>query len=94
MPCSDFDRKYHGKKRSIGNESERYSRDAKFHFKTIDMNNDNFLTMDEARSHFEKHEGHKRIIANNLETGIRKIDLNNDGLVSLEEFDETLTNKN
>ena len=71
---------------------ERYSRDANVYFKTIDTDNDNFLTMEEAKVHFEKHTGNKRSIVEPWEQGVKELDVNNDGMISPEEFDESLKN--
>ena len=78
--------------RSIANETERFLSDAHVYFKTIDINNDNFLTMEEAKVHFEKHPGNKRSIVEPWEQGVKELDVNNDGMISPVEFDETLKN--
>ena len=78
--------------RSIANETERYLGDANVYFKTIDIDNDNFLTTEEAQAHFEKHTGNKRSIVEPWEQGVKELDVNKDGMISPEEFDESLKN--
>ena len=80
-------------KRSTKNDSE-----AELLFSNVDINEDNFISIEEADIFFEKQNHHNRTIkrrsANNffVRQEIRKMDSNHDGLISPSEFDESLRN--
>ena len=84
--------------RSIVNETavndyfmERLLKDTKELFQKIDVDGDNFLTLEESEFYLKNYKGLKRSTSDNsLEKDIMRIDINNDGLISPKEFDESL----
>ena len=88
-------RVWHGK-RSIVNETEDYLKerllkDTKELFQTIDVDGDNFLTLEESEFYLKNYKGLKRSTSDHtLEREIMRIDINNDGMISPKEFDESL----
>ena len=77
-------------KRSIANETEGHSRDANDYFKTIDINNDDFISMEEANLHFGKPTEMETNVVTAWEEDMKEMDLNKDGMISPEEFDDAL----
>ena len=83
-------------KRSIGNETKDYFRerllkDTKELFQAIDVDGDNFLTLEESEFYLKNYKGLKRSTSDHtLEREIMRIDINNDGMISPKEFDESL----
>ena len=77
-------------KRSIANETEGHSRDANDYFKTIDIDNDDFISMEEANLHFGKPTEKERNVITAWEEDMKEMDLNKDGKISSEEFDDAL----
>ena len=78
--------------RSVGNETEEYSGAEKL-FEIVDENRDNNVTMVEAGRYFQKQKYFKRTINFQIELEFKKIDVNNDGIISPAEFDESLKEK-
>ena len=88
----------------FGKRSARFDISAKYHheagnlFSKVDINGDDFISIEEAENFFEKQGHHnrtnKRRSASNFFFGeeIRKMDENRDGLLSPSEFDESLRN--
>ena len=80
------------KKRSVGHETEEHIGAEKL-FELVDGNRDNNVTMVEAGRYFQKQKNFKRTIDLQLKLEFKKIDVNDDGIISPAEFDESLKEK-
>ena len=88
----------HQKLQARWDRSAKKDSEAELLFSNVDINEDNFISIEEAEIFFEKQNQHNRTIkrrnANNffVRQEIRKMDSNRDGLISPPEFDESLRN--
>jgi hypothetical protein len=77
-------------KRSITNEAEQYLVGAEKLFQRIDIDGDNLLTVGETVFYFETHKRFKSSTNISFNEEIKKMDMNYDGKISPDEFDESL----
>ena len=82
---------WHKKKREIQEATIRNdSLEAKMLFGSIDIDGNNAITNDEAATYFESNPKFERSTSFSLDHELRKMDTNNDGMISPNEFDESL----
>ena len=60
------------------------------HFRTIDIDGSNGITLEEAKMYLKNKTKLKRNVEISIQKDIRKMDTNNDGIISPQEFDESL----
>ena len=79
------------KKREIdGNILRNDSLEAQLIFRAIDINRNNVISKKEADTYLKYNSKFKRSLSFSLDNELKKMDTNNDGMISLNEFDESL----
>lgn len=61
-------------------------------FRDIDTNNDGILTVDELKDGFKEHLGENIFFENEIDTVIKNVDFNNNGMIEYSEFITACTN--
>ena len=77
-------------KREIVGSSGNSSLVAGAYFRTIDSDGDEIITLEEAEVYLKNQTMFKRRLGASLQKKIRSVDINNDGIISPHEFDESL----
>ena len=77
-------------KRSTTNNTKLLASHAEKIFQRVDIDGDNAITTEEAEVYFENHKYLKRNTNIKISREIKEMDINDDGLITPEEFDESL----
>ena len=80
----------HRKRGITGSTFRNVSLEAAMLFKSIDINGNNAITNEEAAKYLENSAIYKRSTSFSLHQELGNMDINNDGIISPEEFDESL----
>ena len=74
----------------MGRKYRHVSLEADMLFKSIDVNGNNAITNEEAANYLETSLKIKRSATFSIHNELRKMDINNDGIISPNEFDDSL----